>query len=278
MPTLTTAQHPAELHYTDTRGPGRPIVLIHGWPSSAQSWAQIAPALLDAGCRVISYDRRGFGHSSQPETGYDYDTFAADLDALLTELDLVDAVLVGFSMGGGEVARYLARYGTGRVTGACFVGAITPCLDATLPDNPDGAFTPDAAAAMQQGLQADLEGFLAEFLVNFYAVAGDGEPQLMVPREQIVSSIEIANQASVAALSACIPLWLTDFRADLAAVGVPTLVIHGDGDQIVPVEASGNRMTQFVPQATTVVITAGPHGLLASHPDQVSKAILEFLA
>ena len=143
MPTLTTAgSNPTELSYSDTQGIGRPVVLIHGWPASQQSWQAISAALQEAGHRVIVYDRRGFGDSGQPAEGYDYDTFAADLDDLLTALDLVDAVLVGFSMGGGEVARYVANYGTARITGAVFVSAITPCLDASLPDNPEGGFTP----------------------------------------------------------------------------------------------------------------------------------------
>lgn len=279
MPTLTTTgSNPTQLFYSDTQGPGRPVVLIHGWPASEQSWQRVIPALQQAGCRVIAYDRRGFGNSGQPDQGYDYDTFAADLNDLMTELDLVDAVLVGFSMGGGEVARYVANHGTGRVTGAVFVSAITPCLDATLPDNPDGAFTPDAAAGMQAGLRENPDAFLTEFLTNFYSVLGDGNPQLMVPREQVITSIEVARQAKLEALAACIQLWLTDFRADLQQLAVPTLVIHGDGDQIVPFAASGERMPQFVEGAEVRVIQDGPHGVLASHPDEVAAALVEFLA
>lgn len=278
MPTLFTAgSHPTQLNYTDTQGPGRPVVLIHGWPASEQSWDRIAPALVQAGHRVIGYDRRGFGHSGQPDGGYDYDTFATDLDAVLTELDVVDAVLVGFSMGGGEVARYLANHGTARITGAVFIASITPCLDVSLPDNPDGGFTPEAAAGMQAGLRADPEGFLTQFLTNFYSVPDDSQARLMVPIEQVESSVEVAKQAQLDALARCIRLWLTDFRADLAAVSVPTLVIHGDGDQIVPFPVSGARMPKYVPQAELQVIQSGPHGLLASHPDQVAAALVEFL-
>lgn len=277
MATLTTTgSHPTKLYYTDSGGPGRPVVLIHGWPASEQSWQHVSAALQQAGHRVIAYDRRGFGRSGQPEAGYDYDTFAADLNDLLTELDLVDAVLAGFSMGGGEVARYVANHGTGRITGAIFIAAITPALDVSLPDNPDGGFTPDAAAGMQQALRENSNGFLTEFLTNFYSIPTDGG-QLMVPTEAVLSSVNVANQASLDALADCIALWLTDFRADLAALSVPTLVIHGDGDQIVPFEVSGRRMPQFVPQAVTDVIAMGPHGLLASHPDEVAASMLDFL-
>lgn len=279
MSVLTTeGSSPTEIHYRDSGGPGRPIVFIHGWPSSAASWSGIAPAMHDAGYRVITYDRRGFGHSGKPGSGYDYDTFASDLDTLLTALDLVDVVLVGFSMGGGEVARHAGSYGTGRVTAACFVGAITPCLDASLADNPDGAFTPSAAAQMQSDLLSDPVGFLTGFLTNFYSIpTAEGGSRLMVPEEEIATSIGIAQQANVNALAACIPLWLTDFRADLAKLDVPTLVIHGKGDQIVPFAASGARMPQFVKQAFVRPLAFGPHGLLASHPDEISSALLEFL-
>ena len=278
MPSLTTrGVHPTHLHYTDTEGPGRPIVLIHGWPASEKSWDRVAATLEDAGYRVIAYDRRGFGRSGEPHEGYDYDTFAADLDDLLTELDVVDAVLAGFSMGGGEVARYLAKYGTGRVTGAVFVAAITPALDTSLADNPDGGLSQEAAAGMQATFSDNPEVFLTDFLMKFYSVPFDGG-RLMAPKEQVIISLEVANQANLQALETSIGLWLTDFRADLASVSVPTLVIHGDGDQIVPFEVSGKRMPQYVPQAEVTVIAEGPHGLLASHPDQVAAAILEFLA
>ena len=279
MSTLTTTgSNPTVLSYSATEGAGRPVVLIHGWPASELSWRAISDALQGAGFRVIAYDRRGFGHSGQPAEGYDYDTFAADLNDLLTALDLVDAVLVGFSMGGGEVARYVANYGTSRITGAAFVSAITPCLDASLPNNPDVGFSPEAAAGMQAGLRDDPEGFLAGFLTNFYSVPGEGEPRLMVPREQVSAAIEVAKQASLDALATCIELWLTDFRADLAAMSVPTLVIHGDSDQIVPFAVSGQRMPHFVPHAEVHVISEGPHGVLASHPDEVAAALLAFLA
>lgn len=278
MPKLTTtgAGSP-ELYYRDSGGPGRPLVLIHGWPASAASWDAVADRLEEAGYRVIAYDRRGFGHSDHAETGYDYDTFASDLNDLMAELDLIDAVLVGFSMGGGEVARYVANHGTGRVTGAILIAAITPALDASLPDNLDGGFTPDAAAGMQAGLRENPNGFLTEFLTNFFSVPADGGARLMVPQETVLSSIEVAHQASLDALATSIELWLTDFRADLAALGVPTLVIHGDGDQIVPIQVSGARIPQYVPQAKVVRIADGPHGLLASHPEQVADAMLDFL-
>ncbi len=265
MPIVTTSgSHATEIYYRDSKGPGRPIVFIHGWPASEASWNRVTPALQEAGYRIIAYDRRGFGRSGKPGSGFDYDTFASDLDQLLTRLDVVDAVLVGFSS---------------RVTAACFVGAITPCLDATLADNPDGAFTPDAAAEMQSGLLADPVDFLTGFLTNFYSIpTADGGTRLVVSEQQIDASIGIAQQANVNALAACIPLWLTDFRADLAKLDIPTLVIHGEGDQIVPFAASGARMPQFVKQAVLRPLAFGPHGLLASHPDDVSSALLEFLA
>ncbi|MGI5952283.1 MAG: alpha/beta fold hydrolase, partial [Brooklawnia sp.] len=277
--TLTTSgAAPAELYYTDTQGPGRPVVLIHGWPASEKSWQPVATALQQAGYRVIAYDRRGFGASSHAQSGYDYDTFAADLAALLNELDLVDAVLVGFSMGGGEVARYVADHGSGRITAAAFIAAITPALDADLPDNPDGGFTHEAASGMQAAMRSDAEAFLTQFLTNFYSVPTAGDSTLMVPEQQIIESLQVARQASPEALVRSIALWLTDFRTDLAALDVPTLVIHGDGDQIVPFEASGKRMPQYVGQAEVKLIEKGPHGLLASHPAEVARALLDFLA
>lgn len=280
MPMLNVGgDHPTEIYFTDSAGMGRPVVLVHGWPASEASWKQIGAVLQRAGHRVIAYDRRGFGRSGKPGSGFDYDTFAADLDALLCELDLVDVALVGFSMGGGEVARYVANHGTGRITAAGFIAAITPCLDATLPDNPDGAFTPDAAAEMQSGLLADPPGFLKGFLTNFYSVpTDDGGAKLMVPASEIDHSIMIAGQGNVNALAACIPLWLTDFRQDLAKLKVPALVIHGQGDQVVPFAASGARMPQFLDAVIMKPIPDGPHGLLASHPDEVAQALLAFLA
>ena len=278
MATLdTTGEYPTTLYYTDTGGSGRPIVLIHGWPASGQSWQQIADPLVAAGHRVVAYDRRGFGRSGQPEGGYDYDTFADDLDTLLTRLDLVDVALAGFSMGGGEVARYIARHGTARVTAAVFVAAIPPCLDATLPDNPEGGFTPQAAAEMQVALRADPESFLTGFLTNFYSVPVDSGSELKVDRDRIEAAIRVARQASLTALAESIELWLTDFRGDLGLIRMPTLVIHGAGDQIVPIQASGARMPQYGPGARLISVPDGPHGLLHSHPGQVSAALLDFL-
>lgn len=274
MSTLTiSGVTPTQLYYTDSQGPGRPVVLIHGWPASTTSWQEVAAQLEAAGHRVIAYDRRGFGASGQPESGYDYDTFAADLSSLLNELDLVDAVLVGFSMGGGEVARYLANHGSGRVTAAVFIAAITPALDADLPDNPDGGFTHAAASGMQEAMRSDADAFLAQFLTNFYSTPAG----LKVDEQQLARSIEVARQAKPEALIRSIALWLTDFRPNLAVVNVPTLVIHGDGDQIVPFEVSGKRMPRHVEQAEVRLIADGPHGLLASHADEVAQALLDFL-
>lgn len=279
MPTLLTKKKdPLEIYYRDSKGRGRPIVFIHGWPGSEATWNQVTERIQEAGYRAIAYDRRGFGLSEKAGAGCDYDTFAGDLDDLINHLDLHDAVLVGFSMGGGEVARYLGSYDGDRVSAACFVSAITPCLDATLEDNPKGAFTAEAAQQMQSDLLADPEEFLRGFLTNFYSAADqDKGSTLMVAPAVIERSLAIAQQADIRALSETIPLWLTDFRPDLAKLNVPVLVIHGEGDQVVPFSASGARMPEVLSNVVLEAIQDGPHGLLASHPAEVSRALLEFL-
>ena len=272
MPDITA--NDVALHYTDSEGGGRPVVLIHGWPLSGASWSEQVPALTDAGYRVITYDRRGFGDSAKPEDGYDYDTFADDLAGLLDGLDLTDASLVGFSMGGGEIARYIGRHGTGRLHSVVFAGAVPPALLKT-DDNPDGGLEESDVQGMEEGARTDREGFLDGFTTNFFSA--DGE--LKVTEEQRQEAIALEQAASDEALVGCIGAFgRTDFRADLTKVDVPTLVIHGDADAIVPLEVSGQRTAEAVADSTLVVVSGAPHGFNVSHADEFNSALLEFLA
>lgn len=260
------------LHVTDHGGSGRPVVLIHGWPLSGDSWAAQVPALRDAGHRVVTYDRRGFG-DSEPGDAYDYDRLAADLDRVLTDLDLTDAVIVGFSMGGGEVARYIGSHGESRLAGAVFAGAIPPALVKT-DDNPDGPLEQDAAAEMRSGLEQDRDAFFDEFTTGFFSV--DGE--LKVSEEQRQEALAVCKRSDQRAALECMDAWATDFRDDLATITVPTLVIHGDSDGIVPFEGSGQRTHEAVAGSTLVVVEGAPHGFNASHAEEFNRALLDFLA
>ncbi len=262
-----------DLYYED-HGSGPPVVLIHGWPLSGRSWEKQVPALLSAGHRVVTYDRRGFGESSKPTFGYEYDTLASDLHALVTELDLTDAALVGFSMGGGEVARYLGTHGSKRIRKAAFLAAVPPYL-LKAPDNPDGV---DGAIfdGIQQGLAADRPAFLAGFLQNFYNVDVLGGKR--VSDELVRLSWTIAAGASPTGTIACVAAWPTDFRKDLAKIDVPTLVVHGDADRIVPLDISGRRTHAAVRGSRLVVLKDAPHGLTWTHADEVNRALVEFLA
>jgi len=265
--------NPIELHYADF-GTGKPVVLIHGWPLSGRSWENQVPALIEAGYRVITYDRRGFGDSSQPWGGYDYDTFAGDLNTLLEHLDLREACLVGFSMGGGEVVRYVGTYGADRVAKAVLAAAVPPYLFKT-EDNPEGALDDAAIAGFQAGVTTDRLAFLDEFTTNFFS-AGD---ELKVSQAQREYARDIAAFASPKATLDCITAFArTDFRADLEKLTVPTLVIHGDSDAIVPFEASGKRSAEAIAGSKLVVIKGGPHGINASHAKEFNQALLEFLA
>ena len=264
---------PVELHYDDV-GAGRPVVLIHGWPLSGRSWEHQVPALVDAGCRVITYDRRGFGESSQPWNGYDYDTFAADLDALLQHLSLTDVALVGFSMGGGEVVRYIGRYGTGRVSRVVLASAVPPYLYQSA-DNPDGGLDDATIATFEEGVKGDRLVFLAGFFESFFAAGDKGD---LVSAAQKEYARDIAAFASPKATLDCIAAFgRTDFRADVAKVSVPTLVIHGDSDAIVPFEVSGKRSAELIPGAQLHVVQGGPHGINASHADEFNRVLIEFL-
>ena len=265
---------PVELYYED-HGSGSPVVLIHGWPLSGRSWENQVPALVDAGHRVITYDRRGFGHSSQPWTGYDYDTFAADLDALLEHLDLSDVTLVGFSMGGGEVVRYIGRYGTARVSRAVLAAAVPPYLYKS-EDNPEGGLDDATIQQFQDGVRGDRLGFLDGFTTTFFT-AGDRSDLISEPTR--LYNREIAAFASPKGTLDCITAFgRTDFRDDLARVTVPTLVIHGDSDAIVPFEISGKRSHETIEGSSLVLIEGGPHGLNATHPEQFNRALLDFLS
>jgi pimeloyl-ACP methyl ester carboxylesterase len=260
-----------ELYYED-HGSGPPVVLIHGWPLSGRSWeAQVAP-LIDAGFRVVTYDRRGFGWSSQPWDGYDYDTFAADLKALLEHLDLHDVTLVGFSMGGGEVARYIGAHGTERIARAVFAAAVPPYLYKS-DENPEGGFDDATIEQFRAGVIADRIAFLDAFTKGFFS-AGD---QLLVSEPQRLYALHIAEMASPKGTLDCIAAFgRTDFRSDLGKIDVPTLVIHGDSDAIVPFEVSGKRTAESVANAEVVVVQDAPHGLNLTHAQEFNTALLDF--
>ncbi len=276
MPMMTVAKEgkqPIQIHYED-RGTGKPVVLIHGWPLSGRSWEAQVPALIDAGFRVVTYDRRGFGASSQPWSGYDYDTFAADLEALMTELDLKDAALVGFSMGGGEVARYIAKYGTGRVSKAVFAAAVPPYLYKS-EDNAEGGLDDATIEQFENGVKSDRLAFLEDFSKNFFSVDG----KLLVSEAQRAYAVQIAAFASAKGTLDCIGAFArTDFRADLEKIKIPTLVIHGDSDAIVPIEVSGARTHKTIPGSVLKVVKGAPHGFNASHAAEFNEGLIEFLS
>ena len=275
MPYITVGKENSgniDLYYED-HGTGKPVVLIHGWPLSGASWEKQVTVLLDAGYRVITYDRRGFGQSSKPTTGYNYDTFAEDLHTLMTKLDLRDVALVGFSMGGGEVARYLGRYGAERVSKAVFIAAIPPFLLKTS-DNSDGV---DGGVfdGIKKAIAADRPAFLSQFLSNFYNVDIPGGKQISDQAVQL--SWNIAAGASPKGTLDCVSAWLTDFRNDLKRIDVPTLVIHGDADRILPLSATGKRTPEFVKGSRLVVVDGGPHGLTWTHAEKVNRELVDFL-
>ncbi len=275
MPTLTVGKENSgdiELYYED-HGNGSPVVLVHGWPLSGASWEKQVPVLLEAGHRVIIYDRRGFGESSKPATGYEYDTFAEDLHKLVTTLNLHEAALVGFSMGGGEVARYLGKYGSKRVSKAVFIASIPPFLLKTA-DNPEGV---DGAVfeGIKKGIAADRLAFLSQFLSNFYNV--DVLRGKQISDQAVQLSWNIAAGASPKGTLDCVSAWLTDFRNDLKKIDVPTLVVHGDADRILPLAATGKRTQEFVKGSKLVVVEGGPHGLTWTHAEKVNRELLAFL-
>jgi|HubBroStandDraft_6_1064221.scaffolds.fasta_scaffold201900_1 non-heme chloroperoxidase len=263
------------LYYED-HGSGKPVILIHGYPLSGASWEKQIPALLAAGHRVITYDRRGFGRSSQPSTGYNYDTFAEDLHKLVTKLELRDFALVGFSMGGGEVARYIGKFGKSgstNVSKAVFISGVPPYLLKT-PDNPEGV---DGSVfdGIEKAVAADRYAFFTEFFKNFYNT--DALLGSRVSAEAVRSSWNVAAGASAIASLACVPTWHEDFRKDLAAVDVPTLVMHGDADRILPIGASGLRTAKLIKGAELLVVKGGPHCIPWTHADEVNPRLLSFL-
>ena len=262
-----------KVHVDDTGGTGRPVVLIHGWPLSGEAWKEQLPAIADAGYRAVAYDRRGFGRSDKPSGGYDYDTLADDLESLLDELDLTGVTLVGFSMGGGEVARYVSRHGEQRVRSVVFAAAVPPYLQQT-PDNPDGPLTQELADEMESGLKADRDAFFQDFTTKFFSAGDD----LKVSESQRQDALRLCLQSEQDAALGCMEAFgTTDFRGDLPKITVPTLVIHGDSDATVPFEGSGARTHAAVPQSQLVVVPDAPHGFNVSHADAFNTALLEFL-
>jgi non-heme chloroperoxidase len=275
MPKVTVGRENSaeiEIYYED-HGAGQPVVLIHGYPLSGRAWDKQVPALLEAGHRVITYDRRGFGQSSQPAVGYDYDTFAGDLATLLDHLDLWDAVLVGHSMGTGEVTRFLGTYGSARVAKGVLVAPIPPFLLQTS-DNPDGV-PQSVFDGFVQAAQADMPAWMKGFLDNFYNV--DTLRGTLISDQAYQASWNIATTASAVAAVACIPTWATDFRADLPKLDVPILVVQGDADQVLPLDKTGKRLPGLIEDVQLVVIEGGPHAIPWTHADQVNTALLDFL-
>ena len=273
MPYVTATAAPTTELYYEELGQGPVVVLIHGWPLSHRMWEGQVNALVTAGYRCVAYDRRGFGSSGRPPGGYDYDTFASDLNDLLTALDLRDVTLAGFSMGGGEVARYIGRYGTGRVRKAMLIGAVPPFLLKT-PDNPGGVDR-SVFDGMIAGVTQDRIAFLADFVKGFF----NWTPGSGTPHDDVVAySKAIAWTASPLGTQQCIVAFgTTDFRADLARIDVPTLVVHGDRDQIVPFEVSGKLSAAMIEGARLEVVKGAPHGLTATHGAALNALMLDFL-
>jgi non-heme chloroperoxidase len=262
-----------QIYYED-HGTGQPVVMIHGYPLNGASWEKQQRVLLQAGYRVITYDRRGFGKSSQPTIGYDYDTFTADLNTLLDHLGLDDIVLVGFSMGSGEVTRYLGTHGSARVRKAVLMGAIPPFLLKT-GDNPEGV-DQTVFDDIKAAVVADRPAYLKNFLDNFYNVDVLGGTRISDQAWQ--NSFVTAIGGSAYAAEACVDTWLTDFRDDLPKIDIPTLLVHGDADRILPYTSTAARLPNLIKDLTVVTIEGGPHNIAWTHPEIVNKALLDFLA
>jgi non-heme chloroperoxidase len=263
-----------ELYYED-HGSGQPVVLIHGYPLDGSSWEKQTTALLSAGYRVITYDRRGFGQSSKPTDGYDYETFTADLNTILTSLDLNDAVLVGFSMGTGEVGRYLATYGSARVAKAVFLASVQPYV-LQAEDNPGGV-PQSVFDGLTEAVTADRYAFFTEFFKNFY----NSETFLGTPRLSegyMRASWNIATAGGATASAAAQLTWLTDFRADIPKIDVPSLIVHGTADNILPIDVTGRQFAKALPSAEYVELDGAPHGLLWTHAAEVNEVLLRFLS
>lgn len=267
-------ENSADIHlYYEDHGSGQPVLLIHGWPLSSTSWERQTHALVAAGYRVIAYDRRGFGKSSQPATGYDYNTLAGDTHKLIEELDLRDLALVGFSMGGGEVARYMGKYDQGRVSKVCFMSSIAPALRKD-GNNPDGV-DPKVFVQINELIEKDRFDFLKSFAKMFY------NHQLLSTTHTSDALLDafftVASLSSYEAMRNSVDAWLEDFREDVQSIQVPALVIHGDADQTIPLEASGARMPALLSKGQLHIVEGGPHGLNWTHATEVNKALLAFL-
>jgi non-heme chloroperoxidase len=276
MSTITVGKEnstPIDLYYED-HGSGSPVVLIHGWPLSGASWEKQTAALLDAGHRVITYDRRGFGRSSKPSVGYNYDTFAADLDIVLNTLDLRDLALVGFSMGTGEVTRYIGKYGTARVRKAVLIGTLGPYL-VKAAGNAEGV-DPKVFEGIRNAIRADRPAFLLEFLHNFYNYDVTGGT--LVSDRVVEDNWNVAVGASPTGTLACVDAWIEDFRQDIPKNTVPTLIIHGDADRILPPDATSRRQAGMIKGARLVELPGGPHGVLWTHADRINAELVRFLA
>ncbi len=262
-----------DLYYED-HGSGSPVVLIHGWPLSGASWEKQTAALLAAGHRVITYDRRGFGRSSKAGIGYNYDTFAADLDVVLTTLDLKNVDLVGFSMGTGEVTRYIGKYGTERVRKAVLIGTLGPYL-VKAADNPEGV-DPGVFSGIRSAIKADRPAFLLQFLHNFYNFDVTGGK--LVSERVVEDNFNVAAGASAIGTLACVDAWIEDFRKDHSRNTLPTLILHGDADRILPPDATSRRQVKLIKNASLIELKGGPHGVLWTHADQISGELVKFLA
>jgi non-heme chloroperoxidase len=276
MPFITVGSENSasiDLYYED-HGEGQPVILIHGYPLDGHSWEKQSAALLKAGYRVITYDRRGFGRSSQPTTGYDYDTFAADLKVVLDTLDVTDAVLVGFSMGTGEVARYLGNFGSARIAKAAFLASLEPFLLKT-DDNPTGV-PQEIFDGILAAVTADRYAYFTDFYKSFYNT--DENLGTRLSEEALRNSWNVAAGASWFASSAAVPTWVTDFRGDIPKIDVPTLILHGTADNILPIDATARPFHKLLPKADYVEIDGAPHGLLWTHAEEVNEALLAFLA
>jgi pimeloyl-ACP methyl ester carboxylesterase len=270
--TYITTRDDTRLYLKDW-GAGRPVVLIHGWPLSADSWDDQAMALAEAGFRAIAYDRRGFGRSDQPWGGYTYDTLADDLADVLAATGAADAAIIGFSMGGGEVARYLSRHGGKGVAQAGLIGSVVPYMLKT-PDNPDGV-DPALLAQIAQGIKQDRPHFFAGFFRDFYGVGLVSHP---VSDGLIENSVDVAMQAGLRPTLACAEAFgTTDFRPDLSAFTAPTLIIHGTGDKTVPIDATGRAAARAIPSAQFIEYDGAPHGLFATHKERLTADLLAFL-
>ncbi|MCE7081023.1 alpha/beta fold hydrolase [Streptomyces sp. ST2-7A] len=276
MPRITVGTENSadiELYYED-HGSGRPVLLIHGYPLDGDSWERQTAALLEAGHRVITYDRRGFGRSDRPTTGYDYDTFAADLHTLMEALDLTDVTLVGFSMGSGEVARYLGTHGSGRVAKAAFLACVEPFLRRT-EDNEAGV-PQEVFDGILAAVKADRYAYFTEFYRDFFNT--DEFLGSRLSEEVVRQCWNVAAGASPHASVAAVPTWTTDFRGDIPRIDVPTLILHGTADRILPIDSTARPFRKLLPDADYVEIEGAPHGLLWTHAEEVNEALLAFLA